>query len=63
MVVSLYHLLKLRTQEIANRGHQGLESSEPETTDQSHMPRKPLGGQAFADGDREGIHGKAYGDE
>ena len=55
--------LKGGAQQVANAGHQGLEAAEPGADDKIVLPSELLGGQTLADGDGEGVHGQAYGDE
>ena len=55
--------LKGGAQEVAQARHQGLEAAEPGADDEV-MPTSQLpGGKTLADGDGEGVHGEAHGDE
>ena len=61
VVVGSDGLLEAGAKKIADGGHQGLESAEVEGDDGGVFLVELLHGQAFADGNGEGVHGQADG--
>ena len=60
MVDGLNGLGKQGAQEKAQRGHQGLEAAEPQAAGHARLQRRFLHSQAFADGNRKGIHADTH---
>ena len=50
-------------QEVTEARHQGLEAAEPGADDEVMPTSELAGGETLADGDGEGVHGEAHGDE
>ena len=56
-------LLEDGTEKVADGGHQRLKTAEPQSDDGHLFPVQFPGGEALADGDGEGVHRKADGEQ
>ena len=63
MIVGLNALGELRADEVSDQGHQRLKPAEPQAHHARLFPIDFSHGQALADRNREGVHGKTHGQQ